>query len=240
MADENPSSGGGWRSRLPSIRRRGTSSSGAGFRQTLREGWKPAHKRRGGLEQEGADAPTKALDATAAEKAAAKTGATTEEKTGTKPAAPTLGGRQPAPDLPGRIDGLRGWLEEIERKQGRMLYFGAAALTIALLASGVALYLGLTAQSDKATKDDVDKVRESVTALQGDVSQLGAGRKSLTQTISGLEAQVKGLQARQQQSEQQISALQKQAAQAPPVPSTPTPTPTTPGTGGSGGGNNNN
>ena len=59
------------------------------------------------------------------------------------------GAKTPQPDLPGRIDGLRGWLGQIERRQARMTYVAAAGLLIALAAAGVALYLGITNNQDR-------------------------------------------------------------------------------------------
>ena len=47
-------------------------------------------------------------------------------------------------------------MAQIERKQGRLTYFGIAGIVIALLAGGAALYIGLAAKNDSATKSDVD------------------------------------------------------------------------------------
>ena len=74
------------------------------------------------------------------------------------------GAKKPPTDIPAQIDGLRGWADEIERKQGRMTYFGAAGLLIAIAASGAALYFGITTHNDSATKADVDKIEQDVAA----------------------------------------------------------------------------
>ena len=75
------------------------------------------------------------------------------------------GAKPPDPNLQERMEGLQGWMAEIERKQGRMTYFGAAAVLIAILAAGAALYFGTTAKSDTdRTQDDVDVVDRLVRA----------------------------------------------------------------------------
>src|SRR4029079_19309974 len=80
-----------------------------------------------------------------ARSSASKTEKSTPKKPAAKKAAAakgSAGAKKPPPDLPGRIDGLRGWLDQIERRQARMTYVAAAGLLIALATAGVALYLG--------------------------------------------------------------------------------------------------
>ncbi len=94
-----------------------------------------------------------------AKTAATKAGA--ERATATKAAAGK--GEAPAPNLQERMEGVQGWMAEIDRKQGRLTYFGAAAFLIAILASGAALYFGLTAKSDNSdTRDDIDELSTKV------------------------------------------------------------------------------
>jgi uncharacterized protein HemX len=116
--------------------------------------------------------------------------------TTTKPA----GAKTPEPNLQERMEGMQGWMAEIERKQGRMTYFGAAGLLIAIALGGAALYFGLTTKSDSATKSDVDALTQKVDALQA------AATKNSKDTQNALNASVAQLQS-------SISALQKQAAQ---------------------------
>ncbi len=108
--------------------------------------------------------------------------------------------KSPEPNLQERMEGLQGWMAEIERKQGRITYFGAAGLLIAILAAGAALYFGLTTKSDSATKSDVDSLTKKVDALQA------AATKNSKDTQAALNASVAQLQA-------SIAALQKQSAQ---------------------------
>src|SRR5262249_45368073 len=75
------------------------------------------------------------------------------------------------PSPPERIEGLQGWMAELERKQARAAYFGGVAVLIAIAAAGVALYFGITNKSDSATKSDVDALKSRVDALQSAVSK---------------------------------------------------------------------
>src|SRR3954452_17716186 len=84
-------------------------------------------------------------------------------------AKPGEGAKAPEPNLQERIEGLQGWMAEIERKQARITYFGGLALLLALGAAGAALYFGLTTRSDSATKNDLDALTKRVNSLQGAV-----------------------------------------------------------------------
>jgi uncharacterized protein HemX len=112
----------------------------------------------------------------------------------------TAAGSTPEPNLQERMEGLQGWMAEIERKQGRITYFGAAGLLIAVLIAGAGLYFGLTTKSDSATKSDVDALTKKVDALQA------AATKNSKDTQNALNASVAQLQT-------SIAALQKQAGQ---------------------------
>ncbi|MFN2611942.1 MAG: hypothetical protein ABR536_01065 [Solirubrobacterales bacterium] len=155
-----------------------------------------------------------------------------------KPEAELAKGGKPAPDLPARIDGLRGWLDQIERRQGRMSYFGAAGLLIALATAGVALYLGISAQQDDARKSDLDDVKAEISKVQTDsAASVDKKLKTLNGTIAALQQQVTAAEQQAQQAKQAAAASQS-AAVAPPVITPPAPsaprTPNTkPSTGGS-------
>ena len=159
--------------------------------------------------------------------------ATAAKASSAKGAAKTAkGAKKPPTDIPAQIDGLRGWADEIERKQGRMTYFGAAGLLIAIAASGAALYFGITAHNDSATKTDVDKIKQDIAALRTEVEKSNQSNQSLDQTITSLQQQLKSVQTKQAQTDQQISALQSKAATAAPstlpTPGATAPTTTTP------------
>src|SRR3954464_9552876 len=113
---------------------------------------------------------------------------------------PAAGATTPEPNLQERMEGLQGWMAEIERKQGRMTYFGLAGVVIAILAAGAALYVGLTAKSDSATKGDLDSLTKRIDSLEA------AATKSSKDTQAALNASVAQLQ-------QSIATVQKQQSQ---------------------------
>jgi uncharacterized protein HemX len=154
-----------------------------------------------------------------------------------KPTAkPAPKGKAPDPNLMERMEGLQGWMAEIERKQGRMTYFGAAGILIAILAAGAALYFGITNKSDSATKSDLDALEKKVDGLEQAVSKNNQQtQQTLNSTITGLQNSIKSLQKAQSQDAANISTLQSQAASgalkkgaaATPAPSIPLPGATT-------------
>ena len=172
---------------------------------------------------------TKSSKTTKASASKAKTKETAKAASA-KTSAKTAKGKTPPADIPGRIDGLRGWLEEIERKQGRMQYFGGAGLLIAIAASGAALYFGITTHNDSATKSDLDEVKKDIAALRTEVEQSAQSKKSLDQTVTSLQQQLKSVQAKQAQTDQQLNSLRNQATTTPPATSLPTPGVTPPTT----------
>jgi uncharacterized protein HemX len=149
--------------------------------------------------------------------------------------------KPPDPNLVERMEGLQGWMAEIERKQGRMTYFGAAAILIAILAAGAALYFGITSKSDSATKDDLDALETKVDGLKQAVTKNNqATQQTLNSTITGLQTSIQALQKQRAEDAANISTLQSQAskgalkgAAATPgttiTPGATTTTPTTPG-----------
>jgi uncharacterized protein HemX len=146
---------------------------------------------------------------------AAKSGNGTRTATATtaKPEAAkhAEGAKAPEPNLQERIEGLQGWMAEIERKQARITYFGGLALLLALAAAGVALYFGLTTHSDSATKDDLDALTNRVDSLQGAVSKNSKDtQNALNASIAQLQQSISGLQKQQAQASANLSTLQSQ------------------------------
>jgi uncharacterized protein HemX len=132
-----------------------------------------------------------------------------------KPAAAesAQGAKAPEPNLQERMEGLQGWMADIERKQARTTYFGGLALLLALAAAGVALYFGLTTHSDSATKDDLDALTNRVNSLQGAVSKNSKDtQNALNASIAQLQQSISGLQKQQTQASATISTLQSQIA----------------------------
>ncbi len=139
--------------------------------------------------------------------------ATAATKEAAKPAAAKAKG--PEPNLQERMEGLQGWMAEIERKQGRMTYFGAAGLLIAILLGGAALYFGLTTKSDSATKSDVDSLTKQVDALQAAATKNSKDTQAaLNSSVAQLQASIAALQKQSAQNSSNIATLQSQATSA--------------------------
>jgi len=121
--------------------------------------------------------------------------------------------KKPAPNMQERMEGLQGWMAEIERKQGRMTYFGGAAALVAIAASAGALYLGITTKDDSATKEDVDEIQTQVEGIQQEVKQAVEKELKLTNDkIATLEQSVEDLKKKQAQDAEDIAALQNQSS----------------------------
>jgi len=161
-----------------------------------------------------------ASEAATTPKDAAKEGngpeAATQAKQATAPTQPVAsapGTKAPDPNLQERIEGLQGWMAELERKQARTTYFGAVALLIAIAAAGAALYFGITNKNDSATKDDVDALHSRVDALQSAVTKNSKNTQdTINNSIAQLQSSIQALQKQQSQNAANISTLQAQAA----------------------------
>ena len=121
-------------------------------------------------------------------------------------------GEEPEPSLQERMEGLQGRMAQIERKQGRLTYFGIAGIVIALLAGGAALYIGLAAKNDSATKSDVDALTNRVDALQAAATKNSKEtQNALNASAAQLQASISALQRQQSQNAASIATLQSQA-----------------------------
>jgi uncharacterized protein HemX len=175
---------------------------------------------RRGRASRAASEQTTATQAATEPKDAAKTGngATAETKEAPPAAAkptpkPAAGANTPEPNLRERIEGLQGWMAEIERKQARLSYFGGLAVLLALAAAGAALYFGLTTRSDSAKKSDLDALTKRVDSLTGAVTKNSKDtQNALNASIAQLQQSISGLQKQQAQASANISTLQSQIA----------------------------
>lgn len=155
---------------------------------------------------------TKAPKASASSKTTATRSASAAAKTGS-----SKGKRKPpAPNMQERMEGLQGWMAEIEKKQERSSRFGTIAVILAILAAGGALALGVINKQDGATKDDVDELTTKVNELGASVEQQTEKQlKGINQRLSALEPQIDSLTKQQRQTEAQINTLQSNATAAP-------------------------
>jgi uncharacterized protein HemX len=143
------------------------------------------------------------------------------------PATAVAAKQVPAPNMQERIEGVQGWMAEIERRQGRMTYFVAVAVLIAILASGAALYFGITAKNDNSdTTGDLNSLETKVDSLEQAVSQSTEDTQdTINNSISQLQGSIADLQKKQAQDAANISTLQSQVQSALKRASTPTPAP---------------
>jgi uncharacterized protein HemX len=139
----------------------------------------------------------------------------TTAKAPTKSAATetAAGSKAPEANLQERMEGLQGWMAEIERKQGRMTYFGLAGLVIAILAAGAALYFGLTAKSDSATKGDLDSLTKRIDSLEAAATKNSKDTQAaLNASVAQLQQSIAAIQKQQSQDSANIATLQRQAS----------------------------
>src|SRR3954470_8276753 len=137
--------------------------------------------------------------------------ATTKETV--KPATTAPATKVAVPNLEERVQGLQGWMAEMERRQGRMTYFGLALLLIAILAAGAALYFGLTAKSDSAKKGDLDALSKRIDSLEAAATKNSKDTQAaLNASVAQLQQSISSLQKQQSQNAASISSLQTQAS----------------------------
>jgi TolA-binding protein len=127
-----------------------------------------------------------------------------------------------------RMEGVQGWMAEIEKKQERTSRFGAVAVILAILAAGGALALGVINKQDGATTNDVDELATKVNELGASVEQQTEKQlKAINARLAELEQQLDSLNQQQRQTEAQITTLQTRvgnaaaAAAAAPAPAAP-------------------
>jgi uncharacterized protein HemX len=176
---------------------------------------RPGRASRAASEQTTTTKPAAAKAGNGEESAAPTREETEPTAAGAKDAgATTAAGAQGAePSLQERMEGLQRWMADIERKQGRTAYFGAVAVLIAIAAAGAALYYGITAKNDSATKGDVDALEERLDALQSAVTKNSKDTQdTINNSIAQLQGSIQALQKQQAQDAANISTLQSQAA----------------------------
>jgi cell division protein FtsB len=117
------------------------------------------------------------------------------------------------------MEGVQGWMAEIEKKQERTSRVGGIAVLLAIAAAGGALALGILNKQDAATQDDIDELTEKVNALGASVErQTESQLKAINQRLATVEQQIASLNQRQRQTESQIEKLQTASAAAAAAP----------------------
>ena len=124
-------------------------------------------------------------------------------------------GREEAGAQPAGADGGPAGLDGRDRAQAGAtdLLRHRRARCCALLAAGAALYFGLAAKYDSATKSDVDALTKKVDALQAAATKNSKDtQNALNASAAQLQASISALQRQQSQNAASIATLQSQAA----------------------------
>ena len=116
---------------------------------------------------------------------------------------------RPSADLQERMEGLRAWLAQLDRKLGLRTYVGAAIAVLTLAAAVVALVLVLSLRQDAATEDDVQALRDEISSVEQSASQAADSRVSaLEQRLDDLEDEVNRISTAQSTSRRELEVIQ--------------------------------
>jgi chromosome segregation ATPase len=178
-----------------------------GFLETLMRGWRPAQPDQAETEPTEAAKPTEAKAAPATKDAVkgeeGKPGEKPDEKAADKP--------KPEPNLQERMEGLQGWLAEIERRQRRMTRIAGGAALLAVVAAAAAIALALMTQSDSASQDDIDDLKSQLDGVTEQVTQSTQGQlKTLNDTVGSFDGRIAALEKQQTQVTADIATLRRQ------------------------------
>jgi uncharacterized protein HemX len=125
------------------------------------------------------------------------------------PGEPSPPATDAAVDRQERIEGLRSWLVQLDRKLAIRTYALGAAVVLALAAGIVGIVVAQGAEEDAATEADVQDVREQLASVEEAASQAAAeDLESISQRISDLEDRITGFTRDQSSVDQKISVLQ--------------------------------
>jgi hypothetical protein len=166
--------------------------------------------------------------------------------TAARPLAPSAAAKPSEQELSERLDGIRGWLGDLDRTVNVRSRIGLVLAAIAIGAAGAAIYLALDAKHNSASNGDVSALRDQLNALKGktqasagDVTALRSSVNAARSQASTANATASKLQSQVSKLRSEVKDLQKTASNAPAattptVPSVPGATTTTPSGGGGG------
>jgi septal ring factor EnvC (AmiA/AmiB activator) len=125
------------------------------------------------------------------------------------PGAPSPAVADAAADPHERIEGLRGWLAQVDRKINvRTIAIGIVAV-LALAAGIVAIVLAMAAEEDAAKQSEIEDVREQLAAVEETASDAAQEDvQTLTERISALEDDLASATQGNRSVEQRISVLE--------------------------------
>ena len=135
------------------------------------------------------------------------------EKRPAGPATPATPAERAGPQE--RIDGLRAWVAQIDRKLGVRTYVGAAIAVLALAAAAVGLALTLSLKQDAATNDDVASLRDQISVVEQSASQAaaqGEDVQALEQRLTDVEAKVDRISSGQTTTRRELKVVRSRPA----------------------------
>ena len=122
---------------------------------------------------------------------------------------PGIAGPQAPTDPQERIDGLRAWVAQVDRKLGVRTYVGAAIAVLALAAAAVGLVLTLSLKQDAATDAEIQSLRDQISAVEQTASQAAQEDvQALDRRLTELEAEVNRLSAGQTTTRRELKVVQ--------------------------------
>ena len=108
-----------------------------------------------------------------------------------------------------RIEGLRSWVANLDRKLGVRSYAGGAAVVLALAAGIVGVVLALSAKDESATKGEVRALRDQVEAVQEETTEATEDDlATLTEQLDALEGRVNAIASGQRTTESELEVVQ--------------------------------
>jgi uncharacterized protein HemX len=123
---------------------------------------------------------------------------------------PPTGGQAAVPETSEqRIEDMRAWIAQVDRKLGVRTYALGAALVLALAAGIVGVVLALSAKDESATKDEVRSLRDQVEAVQQEASEAAEEDvATITDQLDALEGRVNTIAGGQRTTESELSVVQ--------------------------------
>jgi len=94
-----------------------------------------------------------------------------------------------------RMEGVQGWMAEIEKRQRLMTYIGGGLAAVAILLGAAALTVALINNSNSASQQDVDEINARLDAIQLEVKAATEEQlQSVSNSIATLQSQVQALE----------------------------------------------
>jgi uncharacterized protein HemX len=114
----------------------------------------------------------------------------------------------PEPTIPERLEGLRAWVAQLDRRIGVRTYAVAAALVLALAAAAVALVLVLQLEDESASDSDIQQLREEIAGVEDTAAEAAQEDvQSLSDRLTDIESQISEIASDRDSVNQEISVI---------------------------------